>query len=159
MLQQPDFQRTEASQDSYSPGIMGFQGNSKVSSHIPCTHTFYWAAWRNQPNGTSALAEGYRAKAAPGAQHLAGLNSHSGAESLSVGGCGKAVLCLLVECSLCSLSEMYSPSDCLIGCDRPVPAKKLMSPKHLAHPSPHNQLPHAVPTLATYPVLLVTEGH
>lgn len=134
----PDLQRTEASQDTCSPGMVDFQGSTKLRSSIPCTATFCWAARRNQPNGSSVPAEGYRARLshAPAAQHLAGLNSHSGEEFLSAGGCCKAVLCLPIECSMCSLSEMCSHFDCIIGCDKLIPARKLMSPKHLAHPSP-----------------------
>lgn len=66
------------------------------------------------------------------ARHLAGLNSHS---ILSAGGCCKAALCLWTKCSLCSLGETCSHFDCTTGCDKLIPAGKLMSPKHLAHPS------------------------
>lgn len=59
----PDFQRAEASQDTCNPGMVGFQGSTTLSSNIPCIATFCWAARRNQPNGSSAPAEGYRAKA------------------------------------------------------------------------------------------------
>lgn len=57
--------RAEASQEACTPGMVGVQGSMKLSSSILCTATFPSAAWRNQPNESSAPAEGYRAKAEP----------------------------------------------------------------------------------------------
>lgn len=61
----PDFQSMEASQNTCSPWVVGFQSNTKLSSSIPYTAIFHWVAKTNQPNGSSAPSEGYRAKAEP----------------------------------------------------------------------------------------------
>lgn len=59
-----DFQMPEAPQNtSHSPGMVGFQGRTKLCSHIPYTTTSCWTARRNQLNRSSVPAEGYRAKA------------------------------------------------------------------------------------------------
>lgn len=50
--------------------------------------------------------------------------------------------CALPPSLVLAVSPRRSRSDHVMGCDRLIPAGKLMSPEHLAHPSPPQPAPH-----------------